>query len=151
MRLRTIPLLALSVALMSPLPVSAQTNAPEGELTQEGAAPCPGVARDIPLAPEGEIDLPQGSAHLKIGPNLRLCFTGTEVTLFAQTIETYACTDIRDSPDEGIGHYFTAEDIPYHLWLHIDAEAAAPSLEIGIYREDEELAWIDTGTEICAR
>lgn len=143
--------LLLSLVLLVPGSLLAQTNLPEGETVLEGASPCPGPAQAIGLAPVGDIDLPAGSAHLKIGPTLRICFTGTEVTLFADEAVTYPCTEIRDSPDEGIGHYFTAEDIPYHLWLHIDPEARDPSLEIGIYREDDELAWIDTGTAICAR
>lgn len=134
--------------LCLPVPLQAQQNMSE---TGETALPCHGPSRAIPLTPAGDLDLDGGINHLTFGPDLRVCFTPTNVTVMDGATETIAiaCTAIRDSDDEGLGHYFTAEGIPHHLWFHIDATVSAPSLQIGLYREEAELAWIDTAVPIC--
>ncbi|WP_323770109.1 hypothetical protein [Antarctobacter sp.] len=136
----------LTLLLCLPVPLMAQQNLSE---TGETALPCPGPARAIALAPAGSLDLDGATSHLTFGPDLRVCFTQTDVTVIDGPTATFACTAIRDSDDEGLGYYFTAEGIPHHLWFHIDATETAPSLQIGLYREEAELVWIDTAYPIC--
>lgn len=130
-----------------PLPLLAQTNGLEGA---EATLPCPGPAHAIALAPSEFIELNGTTRHLTIGSALRLCFTETDITLFTPQPVIHPCTAIRDSTDGGTGHYFTAEGMPYHVWLFINPDTASPTLEIGLYREDDQLVWIDTAAPICA-
>ncbi|MBY6115498.1 hypothetical protein KUW09_16945 [Mameliella alba] len=143
-RSKAMPLAAL-LALW-PLVSTAQHNSAE---RMETGGPCPGAAQAIALAPAGFLGLDGSVAHLTFGPALHVCLTGDSVAVHDSASRTLPCKAIRDSADEGIGHAFTAEGIAHHLWFHIPPEDPAPTLEVGLYREDEELVWIDTGFAIC--
>lgn len=132
---------------LAPLPLMAQQNTLES--TQAGALPCPGTPVQIPLSASEFRALDGNSRHLVFGSGLRVCFTQTAVTIHTPTPLTHSCTAIRDSPNEGLGHSFQAEDLPFHLWFFINPDASRPSLEIGLYREDQQLVWIDTAAPIC--
>lgn len=103
--------------LCLPVPLQAQQNMSE---TGETALPCPGPSRAIPLIPAGDLDLDGGTNHLTFGPDLRVCFTPTNVTVMDGATETMAiaCTAIRDSDDEGIGLFHRRRHPPSPLVPH---------------------------------
>ncbi len=140
-----IPLVFILVQPFFALPPMAQTNRMESD---QGMS-CPGASHAITLGQSGFVELEGAATHLTFGPALHVCFDGGEVVVHAPTPKIYSCRQIHGSPDAGIGHYFIAEGMPFHLWFHVDAQDSAPTLEIGLYREDEQLAWIDTGFPLC--
>jgi hypothetical protein len=146
------PIKTLLVLCLAPAPLWAQQNIAETPSVPTSA--CPGTALQIPLAHADFLELDGRTTHLAFGAslsgaNISLCFDDSSVTLQGPAPISHSCSDIRDSPDEGIGHGFTAEDIPFHLWFYISPDSSSPTLEIGLYREDEQLLWIDTAAPIC--
>lgn len=124
----------------------------QAQNTEESAtlpSDCLGQPRAVPLEAHdpGFLDLNGAAKAIAFGDALRVCIFEDSVAVFGTVAGRLPCAEIRDSPDEGIGHGFEAGGVPHHLWFHI--EPGRNVLEVGLYREDAQLVWIDTGLGMC--
>lgn len=116
------------------------------------ASGCSGPAQALALepVPGGAIDLQGQSSHFHIGRRLELCASESGVELRGRGILRLSCADLINA-DEGRGHDFLDRGTAYLLWLHVNPERDPPVLELGLYRDGEQLYWLDTGYPVCTR
>jgi hypothetical protein len=112
---------------------------------------CPGASRSIAIGsqPAGFMDLRGAVTRLIVGDQVALCFNERSVAVQSPDPVRFECQTIIDSPAEGLGYYFAEAGVGHHLWFYINPERSPHVLEIGLYRQDVELLWIDTGVSIC--
>jgi hypothetical protein len=138
------PALCLVATLCLPGLVAAQE-------TLQLSMTCLGAHRDVPLESAGYLDLQGEITSFGFGPALQVCILPQAVTVYAETEVSLACAGIRDNANEGLGHDFTVGDTAHSLWFHIAPARSPQVLEIGVYRGETQLVWIDTGVPICNR
>ena len=116
---------------------------------------CKGRPFEVALGREKDfIELPDPTGALTVvdgvGTSLRICPDGTGIQVSGPHPAQISCDQIREPTREGTGYYYAdASGRASHLWFHVDAKAANAPVEIGLYRDDAQLHWIDTQWRIC--
>ncbi len=61
-----------------------------------------------------------------------------------------SCKQILDPENGGSGfHYASADGDASHLWFYADPDDSARTLQMGVYHNDAQAIWMDTGWPIC--
>ncbi len=121
--------------------------------TRSQGQDCAGESQQLGLdpIPGGFLELPANVRHIRFDQDISLCAQAGSVEARAALVQTFSCTDIRDSPDDGVGvDFLTPDGTPHHIWLHVNGDNDPQVLEFGLYRQETELYWVVSKIAICS-
>ena len=105
----------------------------------------------LPVLKETPAEAQIVSRHLHFGDQVRVCAAEDTLHLSGPFDSDISCDTLLDPANGGAGYYFTASDAtPHHLWFYVNPDTSLRILEIGLYADDAQVAWINSGIEICA-
>lgn len=88
--------------------------------------------------------------QLVLGDDLLICPDADAVRVSGPFDAAFSCDMLLNAPDEGAGYYFDGPDkAPHHLWFYLNPDRKPRALEMGLYREDKQIYWVDTNIAIC--
>lgn len=115
-------------------------------------ASCEGPVQTLGFdrVPGDFVGLDGSHRQLLFGEDVRVCSDPQNVRVSGPFDAVFSCDLLLNSPDEGAGYYFDGPGrAAHHLWFYVDPERQQPALEVGLYREGEQVYWVDTNILIC--
>ncbi|MEM9855251.1 MAG: caspase family protein [Pseudomonadota bacterium] len=113
------------------------------------ALTCEGGRVELPITPhaDGYVELDGTVALMDFGGEAEVCIGENKIEVVGTFSQDFSCEQIVGS---GAGYYFNAADgTRQHFWFYVDPDAAPRALQMGVYRDDEELYWLATQRAIC--
>lgn len=100
--------------------------------------------------PDDFVDLDGSQLQLVFGEDLRVCPDAQSVRVSGPFEASFSCDLLLNSPAAGAGYYFDGPgNAPHHLWFYLNPERQPHTLEVGLYRQGEQVYWVDTNMRMC--
>lgn len=119
---------------------------------------CDGTSSPIALnrLKDDFLDMPAEVNQLELTftdeKNIKLCWDNSGVHVDGEQQVTFSCDEIQNAANQGAGYYFREPDgTQSHLWLYANKERAGAPVELGVYRSEQIVLWLDTKWPLCSQ
>lgn len=98
----------------------------------------------------GFLELDGTKSSLSFGEQIGVCIRDQSVDVKGPIDATISCEAILESDFNGASYDFLdTSGTPHNLWFYVNPEASEKTLELGVYRDGEQLYWLATQRPFC--
>lgn len=114
-------------------------------------AACQGTTAALNMAEtvdENFSELSGADTNILIDDHVNVCLANDSLQISGPFPAELPCEAFMGG--DGVGYYFAdAEGAASHLWFYVDPASSENILQMGVYRGEDQLRWIWTGTPVC--
>ena len=98
--------------------------------------------------PENFTELSGTDPNILVDDRVNICIAPDRLQVSGPFSASFPCEAFKN--EEGVGYYYAdASGEAAHIWFYVDPASAESVLEMGLYRGEEQLQWVWTGTQVC--